>query len=104
MVYNMFSYHGNLSKSQTILYQLIYARAVEPVLRPVNTNHQRQHKSQCYDDAVIEINGNKYIPPEWSCNRFWSDSILFSESCVARVIETLMLMLGINGPSRACLH
>ena len=40
------------------------------------------------------------VTPEWGCNPFWSDSILFNESYVASVMAALTLLtltLGVNG-------
>ena len=39
------------------------------------------------------------VAPEWDCNPFWSDSILFNESYVTNVIAALTLTLGVNGPN-----
>ena len=38
------------------------------------------------------------ITPEWDCNPFLSDSIVFNENSIARVVAALTLTLGVNGP------
>ena len=50
------------------------------------------------DSVLIENNG---VTPEWGCNPFSSNSIVFNENNIAsviRVVTVLMLMLGVNGP------
>ena len=47
------------------------------------------------DTVVIENNG---VTPEWGCNPFSCDSIIFNENSITSVIAALTLMLGVDGP------
>ena len=47
------------------------------------------------DTVLIENNG---VTPEWGCNPFWMDCIVFNQSSIASVIAVLMLTLSVNEP------
>ena len=53
---------------------------------------------QLWDDAsnsvLIENNG---VAPEWGCNPFSSDSIVFNKNRIANIIAQVSLTLGVNG-------
>ena len=55
----------------------------------------RQRCDDACDSVLIENNG---IAPDWVCNPFSSDSIVFNENRIASVIVELTLTLGVNGP------
>ena len=54
-----------------------------------------QLSNDASDSVLIENNG---VAPEWGCNPFSSDSIVFIENRIASVVAALMLMLGVNAP------
>ena len=64
-------------------------------LGPIYNKCQHQHSDDTCDSILIENNG---FNPEWGCNPFLSDSIIFNENRIASIIAALMLMLGVNGP------
>ena len=63
-------------------------------LGPVYTKHQCQHCDDACDSVLIAKSG---VTPEWGCNLFSSNSIVFNENRIASVIAALMLTLGIKG-------
>ena len=54
----------------------------------------RQLCDDVSDTALIQNNG---IAPDWGCNRFLSDSIVFNENRIASFIAALTLTLSVNG-------
>ena len=55
-------------------------------LRPVYTKRQYQRCNNASYTVLIE---NNRVAPEWGCNPFLSDSIVFNEDIVASVITEL---------------
>ena len=49
-------------------------------LGPVYTKHQYEHCDDASDTAVVENNG---VTPEWGCNPFSSNSIIFNENSIS---------------------
>ena len=54
-----------------------------------------QHWDDASDSVLIASNG---VTPEWGCNPFSSDSIVFNENRIASIITKLSPMLGVNRP------
>ena len=52
----------------------------------------------CNDASNTVLIENNAGAPDWGCNPFPSDSIVFNENKITSVIEELSLMLGVNGP------
>ena len=42
--------------------------------------------------------GSNGVTPEWGCNLFSGESIVFKENSITSIITVLTLMLGVNGP------
>ena len=71
----------------------------KPLLGPVYTKRQRQSCNDACDSFLTENSG---VAPDWVCNPFSSDTIVFNENRIARVIAELTLTLGINRPLLNC--
>ena len=55
-----------------------------------------KHRRQCCNDASnTSLIGSNRATPGWGCNRFWSGSIVFNETCIASVVTALTL--SVNG-------
>ena len=55
----------------------------------------RQLCNDASDSVLTENNG---VAPEYGCNPFSSDSIVFNENRVTRVMAELTLVFGVNRP------
>ena len=69
---------------------------------PVYAKRQHQRKVNAAMNVEILMSlkpmETNTVAPEWGCNPFWSNSIVFNEICIASIIVGLTLKLGVNGP------
>ena len=70
-------------------------------LGPIYTKRQRQRCDDACDFVLIE---NNIVAPEWVCNPFSSDSIVFNKNRITSVIAVLTLTLGVERPLLLKLH
>ena len=70
---------------------------ITTLLVSVYTEHRSQLCNDAIDIVVIESNG---VTPDWSCNLFWSDFIVFNQNSIASAITSPTLTLSVNRPIR----
>ena len=55
-------------------------------------------RQRCDDTSDTVLVENSGVAPEWDCNPFLSNSIVFNENRIVSIIAELTLTLVVNGP------